>query len=64
MYNCKKCGENNWKWKADKGLITGYCQKCGEHTNTFKAREGDLMKKKLDEAEQIIRENAIAKGQI
>jgi len=37
MYNCKKCGNNNWKWKCNNGMMKGTCLSCGEKTNEFKA---------------------------
>jgi hypothetical protein len=48
MKNCAKCGQNNWKWKCEQGMITGYCQGCGEKTNTFKARKGQEKKKESE----------------
>ena len=54
MYDCKKCGVNNWKFQCQQGLMKGYCQGCGAETNTFKAKSGErYTKKTLDEVKKI-----------
>lgn len=42
MVDCKKCGKNNWGWKCEQGIMTGFCRTegCNEKTNSFKARSG------------------------
>lgn len=52
MYDCKKCGNNNWKWKCEQGMLTGYCQGCGEKTNTFKAGRPTREEREKEEQEK------------
>lgn len=37
MKDCKNCGQNNWAWKCEDGMMEGSCITCGAKTNKFKA---------------------------
>lgn len=54
MYDCKKCGLNDWKFKCEQGLMKGYCQGCGAETNTFKAKSGKNYQKRNEEPSREI----------
>lgn len=47
MFDCRKCGANDWGWECQNGMMKGKCKKCGELTNEFRAHQGTKYDKEL-----------------
>ena len=57
MFDCRKCGANDWGWSCQGGIMKGKCKKCGELTNEFRAHQGtkyDKTKAIIADAKEVI----------